>query len=140
MVQRILSPLLETLLEKNKVDTEFVISRLLEQANGSALDFFHGRLGALDLASITDAQRRNLKSIKITDTKYGQSISIAVSDQQRAVEMFAKYLQMFTKELEPEDAGRIGDLIEAGVKRIWANKDLNAWREIVAEGTFSQTG
>jgi len=140
-VQRILFPLLEALMEKNAVDTEFVLNRWLEQANGSALDYFHieedGRLGALDLTSITDAQRRNLKSIKISDTKYGQSISITVADQQKAVEMFAKYLQMLTEKAEPEDADRIGDLIEAGVKRIRANKDLNAWKDGAFDTKFS---
>lgn len=140
-VQRILFPLLEELMKKNTVDTEFVLRRWLEQANGSALDYFRveedGRLGALDLASITTAQRRNLKSIKISDTKYGQSISITVSDQQRAIEMFAKYLQMFAEKDSPEDSRKIGDLIEAGVRRIRACKDINAWKDLGFDGGFS---
>ena len=61
------------------------------------LDYFkiddNGKL-RLDMSNLTDAQRRNLKSIKISDTKYGRSISVAVADQRHAVHMLAKYLQM----------------------------------------------
>ncbi len=143
-VQRILFPLLEGLMEKNEVDTQFVIGRLLEQADASPLDYFniteHGTIDGLDLTSVTPAQRRNLKSIQISDTRYGQTIKVTVVDQQKAVEMFAKYLQMFTREMDEDDVERIGDLIEQGVKRIRKNKDLDAWKEGALDGQFSEVG
>jgi len=149
--QRILMPLLEGLMEKNAVNTEFVLSRMLEQANASPLDYFYvnerGQLGGIDVTGITDAQRRNLKTIRMTENSFvdknggehtSRSWHITVVDQQKAIEMFARYLQMFTRDMAEEDLTRIGDLIEAGVKRIRANKDLEAWRTIDAE--FSEVG
>lgn len=152
-VQKILFPLLEALMEKNEVDTEFVIGRLLEQADASPLDYFSikkdGSLGGFDLSAITPAQRRNLKSIKYKKTTFTDSegeetvtedFHVTVVDQQKAVEMFAKYLQMFTREMDEEDVARIGDMIEQGVKRIRKNKDLDAWKDGALEGTFSEVG
>ena len=143
-VQSILAPLLEALMQKNEVDTEFVLSRLLEQANASPLDYFHitedGCLGELDLSAVQDHERRTLRSIKVTNNKYGRTITVTVSDQQKAIEMFAKYLDMFRQEDSPEQERRIGDRIEQGVKRIRANRDLQAWKEGSIEGKFSEVG
>lgn len=150
-VQRILFPLLESLMEKNAVDTEWVLTRWLEQANGSPLDYFHitsdGELGDLDLNGISDAERRNLKTIKVNrtfiagregaDDKINENITITVADQQHAVDMFAKYMRMLTEKMPEEDRDRIGNLIEQGVKRIRACKDLDAWRDIDIGGQFN---
>lgn len=148
--QAVLAPLLEGLMQKNEVDTEFVLSRLLEQANASPLDYFtidEGGWPSIDMSAVNDAQRRNLRSVKITENttvnndgeeRTTRSVTVTVVDQQKAIEMFAKYLKMFTQELAEEDLGRIGDMIEAGVKRIRANKDLDAWRTI--DGEFSEVG
>ena len=141
IVQRIIEPLLAGLMEKNGVDTEWAIARLMDQANGSALDYFkevRGELTFVGMDALTDVQRRNVKAVKITNNQWGQSVSLTVNDQQKAVELLGRYLQMFTKELDPEDESRIGDLIEAGVKRIRENKDLNAWKLGAYEGTFSE--
>jgi len=139
--QAFVEPLLAALMDKHKVDTEFAIARLLDQSNGSALDYFKevgGELEFIGMDSLTDVQRRNVKSVKISKNQWGQSVSLTVNDQQKAVELLGRYLQMFTKEIEPEDVERIGDLIEAGVKRIRANRDLQAWQSGAFEGTFSE--
>ena len=137
----IVEPLLAALMDKHKVDTEFAIARLLDQANGSALDYFKevgGELAFIGLDALTDVQRRNVKSVKISKNQWGQSVHLTVNDQQKAVELLGRYLQMFTKDIEPEDVERIGDLIEAGVKRIRANKSLQDWKLGAYEGTFSE--
>jgi len=153
-VQQYLAPLLEALMAKNEVDAEWVLRRWKEQADGSPLDYFQitddGDLGQLDLNGITDEQRRNLKEIRVTenttrnskdDTEYTtRTVHVKVYDAQKAVEMFAKYLKMLTRDLEEEDVSRIGDLIEAGVKRIRASKDLDAWKNAATEGEFSEVG
>ena len=135
--------MLQKLLRKAQVDREWVLNRLTEQANASALDYFTqtsaGQLELRDMNELSDAMRRNLKSIKISKTKNGRSISVTVVDQQQAVGMLAKFLQMFTKKADREDAGRIGDLIERGVKRIRACKDLDAWRDVGVDDKFSDT-
>jgi hypothetical protein len=148
-VQRVLEPLLEALMQKNQIDTEFVISRILEQANASPLDYFEVERGAIkgiDVGAINDAQRRNLRSIKMTENSFvdkhgnehsSRSWHITVVDQQKAIEMFAKYLQMFTKSDELEDDARIGDLITLGVKRIREHKSLQAGVDAI-EGVFSE--
>ena len=150
-VQKYLAPLLEALMEKNEVNAEWVLARWKEQADGSPLDYFQitpdGDLGQLDLTAINEAQRRNLKEIRVTEntrrTAEGEEyttrqIHVKVYDAQKAVEMFAKYLGLLTRSLEEEEVERIGDLIELGVKRIRASKSLDAWQTIDAE--FSEVG
>lgn len=157
MVQRYLAPLLEALMEKNEVDAEWVLARWKEQADGSPLDYFYqtpgGDLNLRDLDDFTEVERRNLKSLKVTKsvtevegakgsftttTRY--TWHVTVQDQQKAVEMFAKYLGLLTRTLDEEEVSRIGDLIEAGVKRIRASKDLDAWQQVAIEGEFSEVG
>ena len=154
MIQHIIEPLLAALMEKNEIDTEWAIGRLVEQSNASPLDYFRitedGGLGGFDLTEITPAQRRNLKSIKYTKTSMVQeegdnevineTWTVTMVDQQKAVELLGRYLQIFTKEAESEDVERIGDLITAGVKRIRANKALMEWKDGAFEGTFSEVG
>ncbi len=150
IVQQVLAPLLEALMQKNEVDTEFVLSRILEASNASPLDYFairnDGMLGALDLSAVTDAQRRNLKSIRVTKTttisEHGnecinESFTVTVVDQQKAIDMFARYLQLYIKADERESDERIGDLIELGVKRIRKHKSLQAGIDAI-EGVFSE--
>ncbi len=157
-VQQIMFPLLEALMEKNEVNSEWVLSKWMDYASASPLDYFDimpdGSLGRLRLDRITDAQRTNLKDIKVkrtaiekfdddgelTFTTIHEEIQIKVVDQARAVDQFAKFLQMLVEKLDPEDMDRIGDLIEAGVKRIRANKDLDAWKTVAADGQFSDVG
>jgi len=154
MVQQVLAPLLEGLMQKNEVDTEFVISRLLEQANASPLDYFHvddrGQIVGIDLTGVTEGQRRNLKSIRMTENTFTdksgndhttRSWVITVVDQQKAVEMFARYLKMFsTLEEDAVDAYRIGDRLAEGVKRIRASRDLDAWKDDAIDAKFSEVG
>ncbi len=143
-VQRVLWPLLEGVMEKAEAQSEEIIKRWIEQANASPLDYFHiderGRLGAIDLTGITEAQRRNLRSIQVTDTQHGQSIKITVVDQQKATELLAKSLGMLVTRLDPETEDRIGDLLEAGVKRIQKKMDADAWKQAAIEGEFTDVG
>jgi hypothetical protein len=87
----------------------------------------------LDFSNLTEDQRLNLKEITVTPTKYGTKYSIKTYDAQHAVDMIAKHLGLLVDRLPEKDAGRIGDLIEAGVKRIRATKDLDAWQDIVLD-------
>ena len=143
-VQQILWPLLEAIMEKEEAQSEEIIKRWIEQANASPLDYFHiderGRLGAIDLTGITEAQRRNLRSIQVTDTQHGQSIKITVVDQQKATELLAKTLGMLQIQIDKETEDRIGDLLEAGVKRIQKKMDADAWKKAAIEGEFSDVG
>lgn len=151
-VQQFLAPLLEALMEKNQVDAEWVLARWREHADCSPLDYFYqtedGDLHLRDIDSLNEIERRNLRSIDVTKTvSEGEDWStttykwkITVVDQQKAVEMFAKYLDMLTRSLDEDEVERIGDLIEAGVKRIRASKDLDAWKDDAIEGTFSEVG
>lgn len=141
-IQKVLQPMLRDMLTKAQFDAELVLSRWLEQANASPLDYFaitkDGNLGALNLRDLTEAQRCNLKSIKVSETKNGTTTTVTVCDQQHAVDMIARYLQMFTVKSRPDDDYRIGDLIEEGVKRIRKYKDLDAWREIDSNYGFEK--
>lgn len=143
-VQRVLWPLLEGVMEKAEVESEEIIKRWLEQANASPLDYFHvnerGQLGGIDLTNMTEAQRRNLRSIQVTDTQHGQSIKITVVDQQKATELLAKTLGMLQIQIDPQTEDRIGDLLEAGVKRIQRKMDADAWKRAAVDGEFSDVG
>ena len=133
-VQEVLQPMLRELLRKAAIDSEWVFNRWIEQANASPLDYFHitddGKLGALNLNGLTEAQRRNLKAIKVTKHHGVETTTVTVCDQQHAVGMIARHLGLFLKNLAAPTAGRIGDLIEEGVKRIRKAKNLDAWKEI----------
>ena len=133
-IQEVLQPMLRDLLVKAEIDAEWVFRRWIEQANASPLDYFHitddGKLGALNLNGLTEAQRRNLKAIKVTKHHGVETITVTVCDQQHAVGMMARHLGLFLQKLAPLKAGRIGDLIEEGVKRIRKAKNLDAWKEI----------
>lgn len=153
-VQNVLWPLLEGLLEKESAQSDWVIKRWLEQAEASPLDYFSitpdGGLGGLDLTNLSQAQRRNLKSIRynrtVTTTTTDHSVNetvhetwhVTVVDQQKAVELLAKMLGMLQPKMDSEDVDRIGDLLERGVKRIQQSKDLDGWRTI--DGEFSEVG
>lgn len=142
MVQGVLAPLLEALMEKGEVDAKWVLMRWYENSMASPLDYFtitdDGQLGGLDLSAITDAQRTNLRSIEQVPTEYGTRIKVTVVDQQKATEMFAKYLKMLVPKLDEEDIDRIGDLLEEGVKRIRKQQDLGAWKDAAIEGKFTE--
>ena len=143
-VQKVLWPLLEAIMEREEAKSEEIIKRWLEQAEASPLDYFHiterGQLGGIDLTDLTPAQRRNLKSIQISDTKYGQNIKVTVVDQQKATELLGRMLGMMQTNLDPETEDRIGDLLEAGVKRIQRKMDADAWKEAAIEGEFTDVG
>ncbi len=79
------------------------------------------------------AQRANLKEIKITDTKFGQNITVKVWDAQKATDQIGKHLGLLVEKLAEEDIDRIGDLIERGVKRIKATKDLDGWKSVILD-------
>ena len=137
----ILQPMLEQLFTNTGIDATYVFRRWVEMSQATPLDYFtinDDGQPVLDMSDLTPAQRANLKEIKITDTKFGQNITIKVYDAQKAVESIAKHLGLLVDRLPEKDVERIGDLIEAGVKRIRATKDLNAWQDIVLDVEFSE--
>lgn len=140
-VQDVLQPMLQRLLKEVSVDRDWVVRRWREQADASALDYFiqtpDGQLELRDISELSDAMRRNLKSIQISKTENGESISVTVVDQQRAVGMFAKYIQMFKRMPDAGNCERIGDLIEQGVKRIRKCRDLDAWKTEAMDDEFN---
>ena len=72
-VVKILTPMLEKLFTDAAIDVEYVLRRWLEIAEGSAADYFTFEDGypVLNMSDLTPAQMRNLKSITITEHKYG---------------------------------------------------------------------
>ena len=130
----ILQPMLEQLFTNAGIDATYVFRRWVEMSQATPLDYFtinDDGQPVLDMSDLTTAQRANLKEIKITDTKFGRNITIKVYDAQRAVESIAKHLGLLLEKMADEDLERIGDIIERGVKRIKATKDLDGWRDIV---------
>jgi hypothetical protein len=136
-VQEALQPMIREALAKAKVDREWIIRRLVEQSNASPLDYFKvnedGSLGELELSDLTPAQRRNLKTIRITRTKWGESITVAVCDQQRALSVLAKVIGLVPGRIREEAREKVGDLIERGVNAIRKHKDLDAWKEVLGD-------
>ena len=141
-VQEILQPMLRELFAKAKLDADFVLKRWLSQSRASPLDYFKitkdGKLGGLDLSNITEDQRLNLKAIKVTKNKFGESTTVTVCDQAHAVDMLAKYLGLLVEKLPEAGVERIGDMLERAVKRIKATKDLDGWKDIVLDAEFTE--
>ena len=139
-VQDILQPMLRESFAKAKLDADFVLRRWLSQSKASPLDYFKitkdGKLGGVDLSNLTEDQRLNLKAIKITPTKFGETISVTVCDQAHALDMIARYLGLLTEKQPKENAERIGDLLEQGVNRIRETKDLDGWKDMIIDGEF----
>lgn len=142
-VVKILTPMLAKLFIDAGIEADYIFKRWLSQSQASPLDYFKitkdGKLGDLDLSNLTEDQRLNLKAIKVTPTKFGETISVTVCDQAHAVDMIAKHLGLLAEKLPAEDGERIGDLIEAGVRRIKASKDLEGWRSIIVDGQLVDT-
>jgi len=136
-VIKILTPMLEKLFIDAGIEADYVFKRWVEMSQASPLDYFEitkdGKLGDLDLSNLTEAQRLNLKAIKVTPTKFGDRVTIEVYDAQKAVDMIAKHLGLLAEKLPKEDDRRIGDLIEQGVARIRATKDLDGWKDIIID-------
>ena len=152
----ILTPKLQKLFIDAGIEAEYVFKRWVEMSQGSPLDYFdvepNGQLGQLNLNGITDAQRINLKEIKVERTMVektdadgevthaiiGEKINIKVADQQKAISEIAKHLGLLMDRLADEDVDKIGDLIEQGVARIRASKDLDGWKSITFEGELDR--
>jgi len=137
-VQAVLLPMLEKLFIDAGIEADYVFKRWVEMSQASPLDYFKiakdGKLGELDLSNLTEAQRLNLKAIKVTQTKFGETITVTVCDQARAVNMIAKHLGLLTEKTDNKDVERIGDIIEKGVARIKATKDLDGWKDMIIDG------
>ena len=131
----ILTPLLEGLFVDAGIEAEYVFRRWLEIASGSAADYYTFKDGVptLDMSNMTPSQRANLKSISINHTQHGTNYKIEVYDAQRAIDTIGKHLGLLVDKLAEEDVERIGDLIEKGVNRIRASKDLDGWRSLMNE-------
>ena len=131
----ILTPMLEGLFVDAGIEAEYVFRRWLEIASGSAADYytFEGGVPRLDMSNMTPSQRANLKSISINHTQHGTNYKIEVYDAQRAIDTIGKHLGLLVDKLAEEDVERIGDLIEKGVNRIRASKDLDGWRSLMNE-------
>ena len=131
----ILTPMLEGLFIDAGIETEYVFRRWLEIASGSAMDYYKIVDGepVLDMSSMTPAQYGNLKSISITQTQHGTNYKIETYDAQKALETIGKHLGLLVEKLAEEDISRIGDIIEMGVKRIKATKDLDGWKSVVLD-------
>lgn len=139
---QILTPLLENLFADAGVETEYVFRRWLEMASGSAADYFTFDKGrpTLDMSDMTPAQRANLKSITISEGKYGTNYKIETYSAQQAISEIAKHLGLLVDKLDPEDIDRIGDLLEKGIKRIKSSKDLDGWKEVILDAEFVEVG
>ena len=137
---RILTPLLEKLFTEAGIETTYVFRRWLEMSQATAADYFTFEDGVpkLDMSNMTEAQRKNIREIKVSENRYGTNYTIKVVDQQAAVDAIAKHLGLLIEKLAEEDIERVGDLIEKGVNRIRKAKDLEAWREIVLDAEFSE--
>jgi hypothetical protein len=148
----LLTPMLQELFIDAGIEANYVFKRWVEMSQASPLDYFEidpdGRLGQMNLNGITEAQRLNLTSIKVdrsmvektdddgnvTHTLVHEKIDLKVADQQKAVDTIAKHLGLLIDKMAEEDVERLGDLIEKGVGRIRASKDLEGWRSIFPEG------
>lgn len=156
-VINILTPKLQKLFIDAGIEADYVFKRWVEMSQASPLDYFevepNGQLGQLNLNGITDAQRINLKEIKVersmiekTDDDgnvemalINEKINIKVVDQQKAISEIAKHLGLLIDRLADEDVDKIGDLIEQGVARIKRSKDLDGWKSIVFESEADRT-
>ncbi len=140
-VIKILQPMVQRLFHKAGIQADYVFSRWVEMSQATPLDYFtinDDGQPVLDMSALTPAQRANLKEIKITDTKYGQNITIKVCDAQKAIDSIGRHLGLLVDRLPEKDVERIGDLIEKGVNRIRKSKDLEAWRDVVLDVEFSE--
>jgi len=151
-VINILTPKLQKLFIDAGIEADYVFKRWVEISQASPLDYFdvepNGQLGQLNLNGITDAQRINLKEIKVERTMIektdadgevthaivSEKINLKVADQQKAVDTIAKHLGLLVDRLADEDIDKIGDLLEAGVARIRKMGDPDAWKSIVIRG------
>ena len=132
----ILQPMLEQLFTEAGIDAQWVFKRLVEMSQATPLDYFtinNAGQPVLDMSDLTPAQRANLKEIKITDTKFGQNITVKVCDAQKAIDSIGRHLGLFIDRLPEKDVERIGDMLERAVKRIKATKDLDAWKDIILD-------
>jgi hypothetical protein len=126
--------MISELLEGTQIDAKWAIIRWIEQTEASPLDYFEinqdGGLGDLKIDGLSNAQKRNLKSIKVTRHRWGESITVSVCDQQRALASISKLLGLSSSTKPAETSPRVGDLIEKGVKKIRKARDAEAWKEI----------
>lgn len=138
-----LTPLLEDLFIDAGIETEYVFRRWLEFASATPLDYFRvddeGYFRMIPTDNLTPAMRTNLRELKVTTTKSNdgerlhQTVTLKVVDQQKAVDTIGKHLGLLIEKLAEEDIERIGDLIERGVKRIKATKDLDGWKQVILD-------
>ena len=144
---KILQPMLARLFSKAGIEADYVFRRWAEMAEASPLDYFHitpdGDLGELDLTDLTQAQRSNLQSIKVTEymskgVVTSRTTQVKVLNQQRAIEMIAKHLGLLVDRLAEKDIERIGDIIEKGISRVKASRDLDGWKDIVLDADFTE--
>ena len=101
--------MLEKLFTDADIEATYVFRRWVEMSQATPLDYFtinDDGQPVLDMSDLTPAQRANLKEIKITDTKFGQNITVKVWDAQKAVDMIGKHLGLLVEKL-PE-----GDVVE----------------------------
>ncbi len=135
-VVKVLTPMLEKLFTEAGIDAQWVFKRWVEMSKATPLDYFtinDDGQPVLDMSDLTAAQRANLKEIKITDTKFGQNITVKVWDAQKAIDQIGRHLGLLVEKMPTEDVERIGDMLERAVKRIRDTKDLDGWRSIVLD-------
>lgn len=147
-----LTPMLQELFIDAGIEANYVFKRWVEMSQASPLDYFRindeGEMYLRSSESLTQAQRVNLRKIKVTknetQSKDGETLHITtrteveVVDQQRAVSEIAKHLGLLMDKLADEDVERIGDLLEKGVARITSSRDLDGWKSIVFDGEATE--
>lgn len=150
----ILTPMLAKLFRDAGIEADYVFRRWLEMSQATPYDYFtvddEGVTKLRPESELTPAQRLNVRKLKVTvnetQNKKGDRLYITTRteletvDQQRAVSEIAKHLGLLVDKLADEDVERIGDMIEKGVARIKANKDLDAWKELIEEAEFTEAG
>jgi len=141
----ILTPMVAKLFIDAGIEADYVFKRWVEMSQASPFDYFwiddEGNMHLRATETLTQAQKLNCRKIKITenitrnkkdDTEYRTvRTELETVDQQKAVDTIGKHLGLLVEKLDEESIDRIGDLIEQGVARIRASKDLDGWKSIV---------
>lgn len=141
----ILTPRLQKLFIDAGIEANYVFKRWVEMSQATPYDYFRvdedGHMMLRSSESLTHAQKLNCKKLKVTKneatSKDGDTIYVTtrteleVVDSQRAISEIAKHLGLLIDKMADEDVERIGDIIERGVKRIRATKDLDGWKDVI---------
>ena len=142
-----LTPMLQKLFIEAGIEADYVFKRWVEMSQATPYDYFKvaedGHMILRSSDSLTHAQKLNCKKLKVTrneaTSKDGETLYVTtrteleVVDSQRAISEIAKHLGLLVDKMAEEDVERIGDLIERGVKRIKATKDLDGWKDVILD-------